>query len=125
MSAQLFDIVFFGIIQPGKDREIVMQNMATLFKTDASKLAHYFAGDRKVIKGGINANMAEKYRASLENVGLVVKVEPYEESAKVTADQTQQSAQPNSSTADTAIADTTGLSIAPLWADIKIGRAHV
>ncbi len=120
MSAQLFDIVFFGIIQAGKDRETVMQNMAILFNTDASKLAPYFAGGRKVIKAGINANMAEKYRASLENVGLVIKIESSDESAKASADQTQQSTQLNSTTTDTSIADTAGLSIAPLGADIIV-----
>lgn len=78
MSEQLFDVVFFGIIQPGKDKELVMQNMASLFKTDAGKLAPYFTGGRKVIKGKINADTAEKYRTALENVGLVIKVEPCE-----------------------------------------------
>lgn len=75
MSEQLFDVVFFGILQPGKDKDTVMQNMATLFKTDASKLIPYFAGGRKVIKGKINAAAAEKYKNALENVGLVIKLE--------------------------------------------------
>ena len=79
MSEQLFDVVFFGILQAGKDKEMVMQNMAALFKTDAAKLAPYFAGGRKVIKGNINADNAEKYRAALENVGLVIKIEPCEQ----------------------------------------------
>ena len=78
MSKQLFDVVFFGILQTGKNKETVMQNMAALFKTDASKLAPYFAGGRKVIKGKINADAAEKYKTALENVGLVIKIEPCE-----------------------------------------------
>ncbi len=76
MSEELFDVIFFGILQAGKDKETVMQNMATMFKTDAAKLAPYFAGGRKVIKGKINAEAAEKYRTALENVGLVIKIEP-------------------------------------------------
>ena len=76
MSEQLFDVVFFGILQTGRDKETVMQNMAAMFKTDVNKLAPYFAGGRKVIKGNIAADIAEKYRAALENVGLVIKVEP-------------------------------------------------
>lgn len=76
MNEQLFDVVFFGILQTGKDKAIVIQNMATLFKSEPSKLAAYFVGGRKVIKGQINANVAEKYRVALENVGLVIKVEP-------------------------------------------------
>ena len=65
MSEQLFDVVFFGILQAGKDKEAVTQNMATLFKTDASKLAPYFTGGRKVIKGRVSANAAAKYQAAL------------------------------------------------------------
>ena len=76
MSEELFDVVFFGILQAGKEKETVMQNMAALFKTDASKLAPFFAGGRKVIKGRINAAAAEKYKTALENVGLVIKLEP-------------------------------------------------
>jgi hypothetical protein len=76
MSKQLFDVVFFGILQTGKNKETVMQNMAALFKTDASKIAPYFAGGRKLIKGKITADVAEKYKAALENVGLVIKIEP-------------------------------------------------
>ena len=54
MSEELFDVVFFGILQPGKDKETVMQNMAALFKTDAAKLTPYFAGGRvaEILHGG-------------------------------------------------------------------------
>ena len=75
MSEELFDVVFFGILQPGRNKHDAMQNMARLFKTEAAKLAPYFAGDRRVIKGKINAATAEKYREALENVGLVVNIE--------------------------------------------------
>ena len=75
MSEELFDVVFFGILQAGKDKDTVMQNMAKIFKTDAARLAPYFAGGRKVIKGKVNAEMAAKYQAALENAGLVIKLE--------------------------------------------------
>ena len=78
MSEELFDVVFFGILQAGKDKDTVMQNMAKIFKTDAAKLAPYFAGGRKVIKGKVNADMAAKYLAALENAGLVIKLEACE-----------------------------------------------
>ena len=124
MSEQLFDVVFFGILQAGKDKEVVMQNMATMFKTDASKLAPYFAGGRKVIKGNVNADTAEKYQAALENVGLVVKLEPSEikqgAAAQDTARQTQDT---SSSTTDTGQdnndqTDSSGVTVAPVGADI-------
>lgn len=112
MSEELFDVVFFGILQAGKDKETAMQNMAAMFKTDAAKLAPYFAGGRKVIKGKINADTAEKYRAALENIGLVIKLEPYETS------QSEQAA-PGS---DNAGSDNTGSDNAQKTTDAKQGN---
>lgn len=79
MSDPLFNIVFYGIIQPGKDKLTVLQNMARLFKTEPSKVQPFFAGGRKVIKSKVNEEMAEKYRAALENIGLVIKLEETEQ----------------------------------------------
>jgi hypothetical protein len=106
MSEQLFDVVFFGILQTGKDKATAMRNMATLFKTEASKVAPYFAGGRKVIKGKINAAAAEKYKHALENVGLVIKIEPSE----TVQDKKQSSA--------AAQVDISGLSLAPVGANV-------
>jgi hypothetical protein len=124
MSDELFDIVFFGILQPGKDRNMVMQNMAMLFKTDVKKLAPYFVGGRKVIKGKVNAGTAEKYQAALENVGLVIKVEPCQQAPdNSTANQTQVS-QPaaipaqNTTQPESTRADTGGITIAPVGTDV-------
>jgi len=113
MSVQLFDVVFFGILQAGKDREVVMQNMATLFKTDASKLAPYFAGGRKVIKGKVIAATAEKYQAALENVGLVIKLEACE-SSQDEPDTEQTGAGQDSNQQ----ADSSDFSVAPVGSDI-------
>ncbi len=107
MSEELFDVVFFGILQAGKDKETVMQNMATLFKTDVSKLAPYFSGGRKVIKGKINAAAAEKYRAALENVGLTIRLEPCEAPAAAKTEQN-----------DEAKIDTSGLTMADAGSDV-------
>lgn len=108
MSEQLFDVVFFGILQAGKDKETVIHNMAALFKTDANKLAPYFAGGRKVIKGKINASAAAKYQAALENVGLVIKIEPCE----------IQQSETEKENADTVQADISGLTLAPAGSDV-------
>ena len=70
MSEELFDVVFFGILQTGKDKDTAMQNMAKIFKTDPAKLAPYFSGGRKVIKRKVNAEMAGKYLAALENAAI-------------------------------------------------------
>lgn len=103
MSEELFDVVFFGILQAGKDKQTVMQNMAALFKTDAEKLAPYFAGGRKVIKSKINTDSAEKYKVALENVGLVINIE----SSQIAQDDTDETAENSSN-----------LSLAPVGADV-------
>ncbi|MCK4675359.1 MAG: hypothetical protein KAT61_05550 [Gammaproteobacteria bacterium] len=121
MSEELFDVVFFGILQSGKDKEIVMQNMATLFKTDASKLAAYFSGGRKVIKGKINAETAGKYRAALENVGLVIKVEPCDIAQNTEQSETQQGPEKTakgSTQSDNTKANTGNITIAPVGANV-------
>jgi hypothetical protein len=128
MSEELFDVVFFGILQTGKDKDTVMQNMAKIFKTDAAKLAPYFAGGRKVIKGKVNADMAAKYQAALENAGLVIKLEACAEkteedstptaptsSATKQPQTTATQSQPQSSVSET---DTSGISMAPVGADV-------
>ncbi len=119
MSEELFDVVFFGILQAGKDKETAIQNMAALFKTDASKLVPFFAGGRKVIKGKINAAAAEKYKSALENVGLVITVEPVatahsDTPTKAPADTT---AAGNDQTSNSDI-DTGDMTVAPVGADV-------
>ena len=121
MSEKLFNVVFFGILQTGKDKETVMQNMAALFKTDASKLTPYFSGDRKIIKGKINAATAEKYKAALENAGMVIKIEPCEATQTGQPAKSQDARQTAGVKADqsnTATVDTGDMTMAPLGADV-------
>ena len=113
MSEPLFNIVFYGIIQPDRDRDTVIENMAILFKTDAAKLAPYFTGGRKVIKSNVNEPVAEKYRASLENIGLVIKIEEAEP-AEATSSTTAASAQGE----EIPQIDTSGISLAEVGADV-------
>jgi len=122
MSEELFDVVFFGILQTGKDKETVMQNMAVLFKTDASKLTPYFSGGRKVIKGKINAAAAEKYKAALENVGLTIKIEPCETAAATSKAESKnsgasQAASKSEQSSETKI-DISGLTLAAAGSDV-------
>jgi len=75
MSEPIFDIAFYGIIQPGMDKEAAIKNMAQLFKTTPEKVRPFFAGGRKVIKSKVNEQAAKKYQAALEKAGLVIKIE--------------------------------------------------
>ena len=127
MSEELFDVCFYGILQPGRDKETAMANMAKLFKTDAAKLTPYFAGGRKVIKARVTAEIAEKYRGALENVGLIIKIEqtgsaPAETtSAKPAPTQakTATTADPPAQTEKTeSPIDTGGITVAPVGADV-------
>ena len=76
MSEPIFDVAFYGIIQPGVDKEAAIQNMARLFKTTPQKVSPFFAGGRMIIKSKLDEATAEKYRAALEKAGLVIKLEP-------------------------------------------------
>ena len=117
MNGELFDIVFFGILQPGKDKEAVMQNMAKLFKTEPARLAPYFAGGRKVIKGNVDAATADKYQAALENVGLVIKLEPAGAAQPASPPPAQGSG--TDTATDAQAADTAaGMSVAPVGTDV-------
>jgi hypothetical protein len=126
MSEPLFNIVFYGIIQPDKDRDTVVQNMAALFKTDPAKLAPYFAGGRKVIKANVDELVAEKYRVTLENIGLVIKIEdvesaaetPTKESEKQPETAAQQQTADQTPPADDKPIDTGDISMAEVGADV-------
>jgi len=123
MSEPLFNIVFYGITQPDKDRDTVLQNMASLFKTEPAKLAPYFEGGRKVVKAKVDELVAEKYRVALENIGLVIKVEEVtgetaaEKPAKTPAESptaTQSQADSN----ETVQIDISGISLAEVGANV-------
>ncbi len=113
MSEPLFNIVFYGIIQPDRDRDTALQNMATLFKTEPAKLAPYFEGGRKVIKAKVGELVAEKYRVALENIGLVIKIEEVADEPQAQ----KQSGAPSDST-ETVQIDISGISLAEVGADI-------
>jgi hypothetical protein len=108
MSNPIYNIVFFGIIAPGKDKAVVIDNMARLFRTTPEKVTPYFAGGRKVIKAGVDELTAEKYRVALENIGLVIKLEVAE----------SVSTQENSSPAKAVAIDTGGITLAEPGADV-------
>ena len=108
MSEPLFDIVFYGIIQPGKDKAAVIENMALLFKTTPEKVQPFFVGGRKIIKSKVDKRTAERYRNSLDNLGLVIKLEAIETTPESGSE---------THTAPEAI-DTTSINMAPAGADL-------
>jgi len=117
MSEPIFDIAFYGIIQSGKDKEVVIQNMARLFKTTPEKVRPFFAGGRKVIKSSVDELTAEKYRAALENAGLVIKLEAVEAPPE--------KEQAESSPAATGNSDNGDITVAPVGADVLANPPEV
>ncbi len=133
MSEPVFNIAFYGIIQPEKEKDMVIENLASLFKTTPDQVRHLFAGDRKIIKSGVDELTAEKYRVALENVGLVVKVEALEaesdtgaqHTAKAEDDDRRSSEAPGAASQDSSAEvetqrnyDTGNLTLAELGADV-------
>ena len=107
MNEPAYNIVFFGILAPGKDKAVVMENMAKLFRTTTEKVAPYFVGGRKIIKANVDELTAEKYRAALENAGMVIKLEEAEPAP----------AQAGASSANAAV-DTGSITMAEPGADV-------
>ncbi|MEO4048707.1 hypothetical protein AAFN46_16635 [Pseudomonas sp. CAU 1711] len=71
----LYEIAFAGQVVPGAPLEQVQANLARLFQADAQRIALLFSGRRIVIKSGLDAAGAEKYRATMERAGAVAIVQ--------------------------------------------------
>ncbi|SFT45590.1 hypothetical protein [Pseudomonas marincola] len=69
-----FEIAFAGQLVPGAEPVKVKANLAKLFQADEQRIALLFSGRRIVIKTGLDAATAEKYRATIERAGAVVEV---------------------------------------------------
>lgn len=71
---QCFEIAFSGELVEGARVEVVKANLAKLFQADEQRIALLFSGRRVVIKSGLDAAGAEKYRMTLERAGARVEV---------------------------------------------------
>ncbi len=74
----LYEIAFAGQVLPGASVEQVKENLARLFQADEQRIALLFSGRRIVIKRGIDAASAEKYRSTVERAGGVAIVQALE-----------------------------------------------
>ncbi|MWV15897.1 hypothetical protein F3I16_07500 [Pseudomonas sp. L-22-4S-12] len=74
----LYEIAFAGQLVPGAQLPQVKENLARLFQADAQRIELLFSGRRMVIKSGLDAAGAEKYRATLERAGAVAMVQALE-----------------------------------------------
>ncbi|SDT95868.1 hypothetical protein [Halopseudomonas salegens] len=71
-----FQVVFQGEIQAGVDAELARSAVGQLFQLSDGNLERLFSGKRIVIKQGLDAATADKYRQAIERAGAVCVVEP-------------------------------------------------
>lgn len=71
-----FQVVFQGEIQPGVDAELAQAAIGQLFQLSDANLQRLFSGKRIVIKQGLDAPTADKYRQAIERAGALCAVEP-------------------------------------------------
>lgn len=74
----LYEIAFAGQLVPGASLEQVKENLARLFQADEQRIALLFSGRRIVIKSGLDAAGAEKYRSTMERAGALAIVQVLE-----------------------------------------------
>ncbi len=74
-----YQIVFSGQLVDGASLELVQANLAKLFRADATRIAALFSGRRVPLKGDLEADEAEKYRAALARAGARVDILPMDE----------------------------------------------
>ncbi len=74
--AQLYNVIFEGRVAPGQDPVAVKQAMKTLLKIDDQGIDRIFSGQSILLKKGVNAGKAEKYRRTIEAAGGLCRIEP-------------------------------------------------
>lgn len=78
-----YDILFSGQLVPGALDVQVRANLARLFQADARRIDALFDGRATVIKQGLDAESAERYRATLERAGAQVELRPVPDDVEV------------------------------------------
>ncbi|HEY8096423.1 MAG TPA: hypothetical protein VIE65_10085, partial [Methylobacter sp.] len=68
---QKYHVVFTGRFTPDIDRAAVMQNLATLYKTDVPSIAQHFSVADTVIKKNLSQAAAKQYVAAFNNAGAL------------------------------------------------------
>ena len=101
MADPLFKVVFSGELMPGFTLDNVKSYLATLFKTDLSKIDSLFTGKPVVLKRELKEAEADKYVAVLRNAGaLVHKESDLAASLSLVATEEHDNAPANQPTAD-------------------------
>lgn len=76
MTQARFKIVFSGELMPEVELETAKDNLATLFKSDRTRINSLFSGSPVAIKRDLLESEADKYIAVLEQAGAKARKEP-------------------------------------------------
>jgi hypothetical protein len=74
MAADDYVVIFRGTLIEGADPAAVRANLAKLFNADVARIEKMFSGQTVIIKKGLDAAGAEKYRAALAKAGALVEI---------------------------------------------------
>jgi len=74
MATEDYAVIFRGTVVDGADPVTVRANLAKLFNADAARIEKMFSGQTVIIKKGLDAAGAEKYRAALAKAGALVDI---------------------------------------------------
>lgn len=71
-----YSIVFTGELKSSLSHEVVMSNLARLFKKDIGFIKQLFSGEQVIIKSDLDLISANKYQMALASAGAICEVKP-------------------------------------------------
>ena len=74
MTAALFDLVFEGESEHGRDREEVRRSLENLFQFDPEDQSRLFSGQPIVLGESMDTATAESFKQALAGAGIVTRV---------------------------------------------------
>lgn len=81
MDTDKYDLIFTGELVPGKDLAEVKRNLQALFRIDDAKVELLFSARSTVLKKGLDAEAANKYRVAIKKAGARIQLAPSASSA--------------------------------------------
>lgn len=76
METDKYDLIFTGELVPGKNLAEVKRNLQALFRIDETKVELLFSGRDTVLKKGLDAEAANKYRVAIKKAGARIQLAP-------------------------------------------------
>ncbi len=70
----LYDLIFEGDVKTGQDIGNVKINLSRIFKSDESRIEHFFSRKMVVLKSALKIDIAKKYKKVFEKSGAVCRL---------------------------------------------------